>query len=189
MITDKIILSVESALNTVLPDEVFVVPEETAYPTSGDNFVRVTGEFTAYDYNDQSIEGHVYITVTCSIRVRDYPLQERDRPYLQLIHRAEQVYFFLITNKTLYEDILAIAPGISYSDRFKSDKLNTRPIIANPDYFGSTDLPARSSFIQAEQSARPAGYYLDQTYRSPRLLIPWKCLTTLAFPDPLVPSP
>ena len=176
MITYEVISIVEQSLDTIL--DAHISPESTAYPTSGSTFVRVSGENTDITFMQDSIKVIVYFTVTCSVRTRDYLVQNKYLPYKILLDLQEKSFFHIIQDVTLISSLYAIAERMSVTGRFTSTNMNTRIQEVFPDFFSSTDTT----------STREAGFMISQTYSTPVITIPFECLSLPAIPPPPPPE-
>ena len=170
MITGPVLEVVENSLDEVVTAH--IVPETEAYPTSGSTFIRVTGDYTDIQFREGSVQFVISFSVYCSIRTRDYLKQNKRLPYRTLLDLQEQCFFQITQDPTVITGLGAIADQLSISGRYTSTNLNTRVEKVYPDFFGSDDL----------SSPREAGYMLSQAYTSPRIIIPFQCIT---FPEPL----
>lgn len=166
MITDKLIQAVETELDTKWDSH--IVPEGEAYPTSGQFFMKVTGEATEIDFTEAMFKFKVVFQVTCSVRTRHYPVHAKRVPYLALIDLQEKAFLHLISSNDLLVAIKDI-PGVSSTTgRITSTLLRTLPTVVGPSYFNSTDY---------DSSTREAGYTLTQSYSSPEIHMGLECLT------------
>lgn len=164
MITDTFLTVLEESLD--LYREVQIVPQNVAYPTSGNIFTRIWGEHTAIDILDTSIRFAIKFTVSCSIRTRDHMIQTKQIPYLQLIDLQEKYFFYLQSNQDVYSKLRERLPaGVNVHGRFLSQYLNTRVQETYPSFFNSED----------ESSRRESGFLLDQQYEAPIIEISPSC--------------
>lgn len=169
VLTGPVLNLIETSLDSVLTAH--IVPETKAYPTSGSTFVRVTGDYTDIQLRENSVQFIVNFSVCCSIRTRDFLSQNKYLPYQTLLALQEQCFFHIMQDPTVITGLHSLAEQVSISGRYTSTNLNTRVQAVYPDFFGSTDMT----------SDREAGYILSQSYSSPRIIIPFQCVT---FPDP-----
>jgi len=171
MITDLVLKEVEKSLDKRF--KVHVVPEDSAYPTSGSTFIRVSGEFTDIKMTEGNVLFQASFSVSCSIRTRDFLKQNKKKPYYNLINLQESCFIHITSDASLTHKLNTIATGVSVTGRFTSSSINTRVQKVGPNFYGSTDM----------SSNREAGYVLTQRYLSPKIFIP---LTCLSYPNDLI---
>jgi hypothetical protein len=170
MITYPVLSLVETQLDNAV--QAHIVPEAQAYPTSGSTFIRVSGEHTSIQFTEDTVEFIITFSISCSIRTRDFLIQNKRKPYETLLNLQEQCFFLITQDQTLISQLYTIASQVSVIGRYESSMLNTRVQTVYPDFFNSDDYSSR----------REAGYVLMQAYKTPKIIIPFRCL---AFPPPL----
>jgi hypothetical protein len=173
MLTYPVLNLIETSLDAVV--DAHIVPETKAYPTSGSTFIRVTGDYTDIQMREDSVRFIVGFSVLCSIRTRDFMIQNKRIPYEALLSLQEQCFFHILQDSTLFTGLYALTENISVTGRFSSTNLNTRVQAVWPDFFNSNDT----------SSQRESGYMLSQAYTSPELIVPFSCMI---FPPPLAPE-
>ena len=124
MITDFVITEVEKSLDTKF--NAHIVPEDSAYPTSGSTFIRVSGDFTDIKMTEGNVIFQIAFSVSCSIRTRDFLKQNKHKPYLTLINLQELCFLHLTSDQSLVAKIPTVADGVSVTGRFTSTSINTR---------------------------------------------------------------
>lgn len=177
MIADKIIEILETELNT--KTKVNLVPMDEAYPTSGTEFVRITGSTNSINFAEQTLNVVVGITVTTSVRLGKQSIKTRRNPYLELVNVAEIIYLHILTSDSVLSALRTQFPApVSFNGRFTSSFLNLQAIAVYPEFYSSKQNADREI----------SGFKLEQEFFSPTMNIPLSCsqlpnyLQQLVFP-------
>jgi hypothetical protein len=190
MITDIIVSAVEDSLDEITGVDAHIVPLLRAFPSSGKQFVQVVGTNNSFKRHEHSLKVRVNIQITCSFRTRNYPVETKYKPYLDLVDLAERCYFHIITRNSLTAAIRSLLPNFSFSGPWTSPNLITTPIQLPPSYYESPDQARYASTTtrggDSRRTEREAGLSLQQVYSSPLISIPFQALNScLALPAPL----
>lgn len=165
MITDKFLLAMETALSLIR--EVKIVPLFEGYPTSGYLFTKLTGHRTKIEMENAQYEIVITFVVTTILKERDVSLQEKERPYLELLNLQEKIQFYLLEHDNPYK-VLAHHfphPVFNFTGRFKAYPMTTEPSTVGPMFFASHDKPTE----------REQGIYLSQVFEAPVMRVNRAC--------------
>lgn len=163
MITEKLITLVEDRIKLKFPAN--VAPLDKAYPTSGETFIRVSGENTRIDLDESYVIVDATLDITCSSRIRKYGREHERIPYMTVIDYSERIYFWLLTYNNIRGDLLELFPQTSVTGRLECKYLRTKPEEVSAVYYDATENADRF----------PAGFKLTQSLLLPRLRIPLDC--------------
>jgi hypothetical protein len=163
MIADKLTNLIIGRLNQRF--KTFYVPLDSAFPTSGKDFIRVCPADLSVTLEEQRVIIDTSITITCSTRIRD---QARENEYIahkRIVNFAEQIFFWLLTYNTIRGEMMTLYPLSSVTDRITSKYLDLRAIPVTADYYDAKDIHER----------KPAGFKIEQSIMLPRLHLPLVC--------------
>lgn len=150
----------------------YVVPFDKAYPTSGQDFIRLSANTMSLTLDGDSLTCELQIVVTCSTRIRTQAVQNQDVGYTRVMNMAERVYFWLFLNSDFRSQIGASIPGSRGVDgRLEVNYLDLRAMPVYADFYDSKEIHER----------QPAGLKIDITALLPRIWLPVTCDTLPSF--------
>lgn len=168
MITSRFLTAIEKALNKLR--EVEIMPLFEGDPTSGKIFTSLTAENLRPIIQDQSYQFIITFSVTTFLKERDVPIQEKDKPYKELLNLQERIMFFLMLYSQPFESLRTeFGQDVSVSGIFTPDSLNTRPDTVGPMFYASYDKP----------TPREQAIYLSQRFTGPKLTVRSNCAGAL----------
>jgi len=145
-----------------------VVPFDKAYPTSGQDFIRLSANSMSLTLEGDQLTCELQIVATCSTRIRTQAVQNQDIGYVRVMDLAEKVYFwlFLKLNNSFRGQIEASIPGVRGVDgRLEVNYLDLRAMPVYADFYDSKEVHER----------QPAGLKVDITALLPRIWLPVQC--------------
>jgi hypothetical protein len=164
MYGDVVVKAIQENLKTKLSFSHILAFEEV-FPTSGVNFVRVSGARTTLMREDNTLKVAIGVTIAPSVRMRQVN-HENPKPYLDLIHFAEKVFTHVMTDATIISAIKAELPDrASMIGHFTSAHIPLKPRKLFPEDYSSTENAER----------RPVGIELQTDFTAPLIQIPVSC--------------
>lgn len=163
MIADKLMGLLIERLNERF--ETHHVPMDSAYPTSGRDFIRISPNDLSITVEDMIIHIDASFTVTCSTRIRTDARQTEFNSHLRLIDFAEKVFFWILTYSSIRGAMHELFSQSSVTNNIVSKYIDFRVVPVYADFYSSKEVHER----------QPAGIKIDQIFTLPRLTIPLQC--------------
>lgn len=164
MISDVLLRLVEERINNKF--KAAIVPFDKAYPTSGQDFIRLSANSLSLTDQGEAITCELQIVITCSTRIRTQAVQNQDVAYSRVIQLAENVFFWLYSFVELKGKMMQAIPYNNGVDgKWIVNYIDLRPVPVYADFYDSNEVHER----------QPAGMKIDITALMPRLWIPVPC--------------